>query len=951
MKKRTIFNRYTSLIVIMTLIFSLLGVRLSYLQIVNAESYKDKVNNQSIKSIPEAAPRGKIYDRNGVELASNKQSYDLEYMKTDESEAQFFTTFKQVFSYIDSSTKTNDDGTTSKETIYDDFPLKVNPFRFEFTATTDDGKASQELQFKKDIGLGDALRNKYYPKANTNNDLNDSQLKNINSQLMKITPEQVFDYLVFKYDLYKMLGLSDTENKNIVNNEENIFGPKNSKAKNKLNDADITKMLTQKYSLDEIRRYMVIKNKVYLQSFSGYKPVVVASNIEKNTAFLFEQEQSKLPGISVSMQPIRYYPQGSLGSNFIGYISKIGSSNQEKYEEKGYDSSTDYIGMSGLESAYEDKLKGTKGGSIVKVNKEGRATEELFSQDASPGQNLTLTIDANLQKVAEDSLRDTMVELQKNLNYDGHTSSANATRGAVVASDPNTGAILAMASYPSYDPNIFSVPGKLTTSMYNELFNPDYETFAKNYIAKNGLKVTVDDLFPKNADGTRSDKYDIYPKSLFNYATSYPVPPGSTFKPVTSAAALTEGVVTPTENYNSTGIFSKNGFTGYSETYNENGYGAGVENIIHAMMISDNPFFFEMGDRLYNRGGLNLLAKYAWKFGLGSDPTSNAKKGTGLEISEAFGQTYNDTYNRQLQSYYYRFDLSDIFKKGLYQSGGGFTVKFTPLDISSNDNDSDALADAKKVIKDKIAYYINNKSNKVEIYKGLKSDLLPMFNNLIAALPDNQKSKYNSSDAKNMTEAAASYIANDVMTQILSPGNVYNASIGQGTNQFTVVQMANYVATLANGGTRYKAHLVDKITDANGNVVEQTKPEVEDKLNLSAETMSTIKEAMKKVTDEGGTAATVFDNFPIQTAGKTGSATYQGNGVQESVGRSSYGVYIGFAPADNPKIAISVVIFDGGHGGYVAPVAKAMYEEYLKDDILKIKPDYQFKYSSDIKNK
>ncbi|MDT8715274.1 penicillin-binding protein [Clostridium sp. 19966] len=950
MRKKNIFNRYTALIIIMALLFSSLGVRLSYLQIVDADEYRSRVSNQSVKLIPEAAPRGKIYDRNGIELASNKQSYDLQYMKTDESEKKFFDTFKQVFSYLDNSEKTNDDGTTSKEEILDDFPVKTNPFRFEFTSTTEDGRKSQELQFKKDIGLGDALRNKYFPEKG-NNDLNDDEVNIINAELMKINPEQVFDYLVFKYDLYKLLKLSDDEYKNIIKNEENIFGPTNKKASEKLTDADITKMLLKKYSEDEIRRYMIVKHKIYIQSFSGYKPVVISSNIDKSTAFLFQEQQSRLPGITVSMQPIRYYPQGSLGANFIGYISKINSSSQEKYEEKGYDASADYIGMAGLESAYEARLKGNKGESMVKVNNQGRATDELFKQTASPGQNLTTTIDASLQKVAEQSLEDTMKFLQTDPYYDGFTSSANATRGAVVATDPNTGAILAMASYPSYDPNIFSVPGKLTTSLYNQLFNPDYEAFAKDYINKHNLKVTVDDLFPKNSDGTRKDYYDIYPKPFFNYATSYPVPPGSTFKPVTAAAVLTEGLVTPTETYNSTGIFSKNNFTGYSEGYTEYHQGQGIENIVQAMTVSDNVFFFEMGDRLYKKGGLNLLAKYAWRFGLGANPASKAKKGTGIEISEAFGDTYNDSYNRSLQAYYYKFKLAEMFNKGLYQSGGGLTVKFTPLDISAKDSDSDALGDAKKVIKNKISYYITNKTNKAEIYNGLKADLLPMYKNLIAALPDGEKAKYKSDDAKYMTEATAGFISNEIMTQVLSPGNVYQASIGQGTNQFTVLQLANYAATLANGGTRYKVHLVDKITDSQENVLDETKPEIMDKAQLSDTTISTIKDAMKKVTDEGGTAAKAFDNFPIQTAGKTGSATYSDNGGQERVGRSSYGVYIGFAPANNPKIAVSVVIFDGGHGGYAAPVAKAIYEQYLKDDILKANPNYQFQYNVDIKNK
>ena len=100
-------------------------------------------------------------------------------------------------------------------------------------------------------------------------------------------------------------------------------------------------------------------------------------------------------------------------------------------------------------------------------------------------------------------------------------------------------------------------------------------------------------------------------------------------------------------------------------------------------------------------------------------------------------------------------------------------------------------------------------------------------------------------------------------------------------------------------------------------------------------TINLIKEGMLEVTsDPKGTAYGVFQDFPIQNGGKTGSATY--NDISQSaLGRTSYGYYIGFAPYDKPQIAICAVVFDGGHGGWVAPVAKAVYEQYFKNELLK----------------
>lgn len=97
--------------------------------------------------------------------------------------------------------------------------------------------------------------------------------------------------------------------------------------------------------------------------------------------------------------------------------------------------------------------------------------------------------------------------------------------------------------------------------------------------------------------------------------------------------------------------------------------------------------------------------------------------------------------------------------------------------------------------------------------------------------------------------------------------------------------------------------------------------------------------------DENGTAVGAFENFPIETAGKTGTADINDQ-EQESWGRAPYATYISFAPYDNPEIAIVAVVYDGGHGGYIAPIAKAIYEAYFKDRILSMDPNYASKSES-----
>jgi penicillin-binding protein 2 len=147
---------------------------------------------------------------------------------------------------------------------------------------------------------------------------------------------------------------------------------------------------------------------------------------------------------------------------------------------------------------------------------------------------------------------------------------------------------------------------------------------------------------------------------------------------------------------------------------------------------------------------------------------------------------------------------------------------------------------------------------------------------------------------------------------------------------------------MVNGGNRYETHLVDKFLDPDGNIIKEVKPVVLEKTGVSAKTIKLIKEGMLDVTsNKGGTAYSVFGDFPILSGGKTGSATFNDT-IQSALGRTSYGYYIGFAPYDKPEIAVVAVVFDGGHGAYVAPVAKAVYEQYFKDEILKGDPEYKF---------
>ncbi|MBZ9624709.1 penicillin-binding protein [Clostridium sp. FP2] len=930
-KKDNEFSRFNIVTSIMLGIFFVIILRLVNIQIVNCELYKQTANKQNHKVISTIAPRGDIIDRKGKKFAKSKQSYILTFTNTKESEESFFSTMDNVFKILDAN----------KGIQIDDFLLKVKTsadkkktiYSFDFNKTVD--KKTQnwiELRFKKDRGFDDEVIEKLY-KDIKKTDLKSEQVKKVDAALLKITPEQVFNKLIKNYGMDEIV---DSKNKELL------------------------------------RRYMLVKDTLYMQSYSGYKPVNIANNLTKDAAGIFEQMQPEIPGVSVATEPIRVYPNKDLGSAFLGYISKINPWDKDKYEEQGYDISTDYIGASGIEAAFEDDLRGTKGQESIEANKQGRKIKTLGEIETYPGKTVQLNIDKNMQYAAERVLDAVLLDLQKKGTVKD-VNMTNANRGAVIVSDVNTGKILVLASRPGYDPNLFAASSGLTTEKYDEYLGPVTEKMGLAYIQKRGLvnikgiltdddmakskeereKILLNYIFPldKSIEGNttiRKDNNDIFPKATFNLATKSLIPPGSTFKPMTAIVGLEEGAITKTSQVNDSGPYNTRypTLTAACWKYNDQGYGHGIVDIQTAMRESCNYYFYDVADKLYhnageNKKGLNLIAKYAWKFGLGIDPNSNKKPSTGIEIPESFGQVYNYESSKETLASIHRSSLVSKLQKG---------KKSLDLESQKESGTSKQIDEIKKSNGGKVKFLAliktEMKKDKINSHEVIIKTMEIALKELTGASQTLKNNNYTDTNIRAMAETIYSEI-NSANTEINSAANAYYAAIGQGFNVFTPLQLTNYVATMVNGGNRYELHLVDKFLDPDGKVIKETKPLVLEKTNISANTINIIKEGMWEVTSVyGGTAYSTFKDFPIPNGGKTGSATFKED-IQSALGRTSFGYYIGFAPFEKPEIAVCVVGFDGGHGNYVAPVAKAVYEQYFKAEILKKNPKYEFMVDPD----
>ncbi|MFA6669842.1 MAG: penicillin-binding transpeptidase domain-containing protein, partial [Bacillota bacterium] len=197
---------------------------------------------------------------------------------------------------------------------------------------------------------------------------------------------------------------------------------------------------------------LAILHKIGEQSYLAYQPLEIARDVSALTVAQIEERHLDLPGINVEVKPIRYYKEGNLASHVLGYLGSINHEELESLEDKGY-TQNDIIGKSGLERVLEEELKGISGARQVEVNSVGRLISTLGERQSIPGNNVFLTLDSRLQQTAQRALRETMEKIQAG---EMGTKYPNAKSGAAVAIDVNTGEVLAMASYPSYDPNLFA---------------------------------------------------------------------------------------------------------------------------------------------------------------------------------------------------------------------------------------------------------------------------------------------------------------------------------------------------------------------------------------------------------------------------------------------------------------------------------------------------------------
>lgn len=472
-------------------------------------------------------------------------------------------------------------------------------------------------------------------------------------------------------------------------------------------------------------------------------PVTLRRDVGYDLIYYLRENQQRFPGVQVQRVFVRNYPDGSRAAHVLGTVGEISEEELKESQYKGVEPG-EAIGQSGVEASYDNYLRGKPGLTKIQVNAMGEPTPggQLVAQPPTPGDNLRLTLNPAVQAAGESAIE-------------------SFGRGAFVTMNVDNGEILGLGSSPTYEPSVFTHP--MTQAKVNELFR--------------------DPVLAPLADRATEGLY----------------PTGSTFKLITAIAGLEGGFITPQTVVDDTGSIT----VGTEEFENSEGAAFGPVDLVNALRVSSDVYFYELGLKMWRT---NQLQKWARKLGIG--------RPTGLDLPAAEGLV-----------------PSKQWRDNLYKHGE--------------------------------------------------------------------------------TERP------------WSAGDDIQLATGQGDLQTNPLQMAIAYATMANGGTVVTPHVGLRIEDAAGRVLREFDPKPRRHVHIDPAYRAVILEGLHEAAQSpGGTSDPIFGEFPIEVAGKTGTA--------ERAGQADQSWYISLAPYPNPRIVTAVTIEEGGFGAEsAAPAAKQILDAYF----------------------
>jgi penicillin-binding protein 2 len=531
---------------------------------------------------------------------------------------------------------------------------------------------------------------------------------------------------------------------------------------------------------------------------SPYQPIPVAEHVSDTIALQIMEEPTLFPGVTAQLSPVIDYPMpaGANPAQVLGYLQPITQAEMAKQHipETGF-AGDDLVGQSGLEAQYNTALTGRPGTQVVSVNAAGDVLGTVGGKPAQTGDTLVTSLNAGVQQIAQQALNSAIAR--------SRAAGNSANQGAAVV-ETTTGRIVAMASYPDYNPNVW------TTGISQH---------------------EVDNLFGLGS-GSGSGEPAV------NWATQGQYAPGSTFKVTSTAAAVADG-------------FPLNG--------------------VYACPASVNIG----GHTFINDGQPNL---------------------GNMSFAEALIQSCDTVY----YDLGYQMWKTDDNKANTVLSANAPTQKMQQMELDwgfGKDTGVDLPAEATGTIPTRQWLYYMWEDN---AHKG--------------------------QDWCKNGKANGSYVQQIEYQDCLDgwiwePGQAAIAAIGQGYVTATPLQLTNAYTALADGGTLYAPRLGEALVSASGKVAAKISPPVVRKLPVGSQTLSYMRSALAGVVSQG-TAAGAFGGFPLNqvcVAGKTGTA--------QIMGKNATSVFASFAPCNNPKLVVVVMLPAAGYGAdAAAPAVRQIWD-------------------------
>lgn len=900
MNNKLLNSRFHQILILAIVLVLILCVRLFVLTVIQKDTWEAAADSQNTKEITTLAPRGKILDRYGREIATNRQVFTLTFNVSGLSTEEINQTCYNLVKILEAN----------GDEYVDNFPIIIENGTYRYTY--DDQKAQwlSNRGFSTDLTAEqafNALRTQY----EIDPQLDRYEAAEILQDTYSVYPPINIRSMTYTYDTQKEQFLEKYGLKSGLNAQEAFEQLRK------------TYKIDDSLSDDEARKIFRIREEIQTLGYNRYLSATIASDISEETLIYVEESSSVLKGVDISSETVRYYPNGTTLAHVIGYMGSISDYQYEEYvTEKGYNAD-DLIGKDGIEASMEEYLKGTDGVTRVRVNSTGDYIDTISETEPVAGKNVYLTIDLDLQRVAEDALERAINAVASGTTFRSEYGNVRMSRypncasGAAVAVDVETGDVLAMASYPDYDPNIFA------QGISTEDWESVQSTNPRDYLA---------------------------PTPLYNIATKASVQPGSTFKPVTAVAALQAGL-DPNLNIRDRGHIDIGGRSFGCSAWNFYRGTHGTLNLVSGIQNSCNYYFYCIatgkdwgtGASLGYDEDINIekIMGVAKEFGLGQE--------TGIELDEA--TTPLASAERKMES----------TKNSLWSYLYSNAVNYWP---SSVVNDDEAL---RKDI-DTIVSWTEENPSRGEIIERI-----------------GQQTQVEEDKIEAVTDLCKYSYFNQAQWTV---GDEFNISIGQGDNAYTPLQMAQYVATLGNYGVRNQISIVKGI-EGEGEK-EKDEPYT---ISVDRDDISKVIEGMKRVVTNG-TLAGMFSRLDVEVAGKTGTAERSGyinpvdevsyvrehlssiapgvswSQVQETMedlmledpesyptendtvdaaviqasGRTvtqsdidqfkdtydEFAWVVTMAPADDPKIAVVVLLIQGGTSYNAGPVAREIIGEYLK---------------------